>query len=341
MKLTIPALAILLSNPVIAQQSEKMDQPLVLVIHGGAGTILRENMTPDKEEAYRATLQLALDSGYAVLEQGGTALDAVEKSVVIMEDSPLFNAGRGSVLTHEGTVEMDAAIMDGNSCMAGAVSGLRLIKNPVIAARMVMMHSPHVMMIGSGAQAFAAKMGCEVEKRSYFIIRERKEQLKKAIENEKVQLDHDQKDCDLGNVNPDIKFGTVGAVALDRNGHIAAATSTGGMTNKKHGRVGDAPIIGAGTYANDSTCAVSCTGHGEFFIRNVVGYDLSALMAYKSMSLKDAAEYIILDKLERQDGRGGLIALDQKGNYVMVFNTAGMYRGVKTSKGENQVLIFK
>jgi L-asparaginase / beta-aspartyl-peptidase len=341
MKVLALYFAILLSYPLNAQ-SEKMENPVVLVIHGGAGTILRENMTPEKELAYLASLQEALDKGYAILEKGGSAIDAVEGTVMVLEDNPLFNAGRGSVLTHDSKVEMDAAIMDGHTLKAGSVAQVTNLKNPITAARMVMEKSPHVMMVGKGAEKFATQFGCKTEKSSYFIIPERKLQLKKAIDQERVELDHnDQDKNNLKNINPDSKFGTVGAVALDKNGHIAAATSTGGMTNKKHGRVGDAPIIGGGTYANDSTCAVSCTGHGEFFIRNVVAYDVSVLMAYKSMSLNDAAHHVVMEKLEKQDGRGGLIAVDRKGNYVMVFNTAGMYRGVKSSKGENQVLIYK
>lgn len=322
----------------------------VLVIHGGAGTILKKNMTPEKEEAYKAKLTEALQTGYDILKSGGTSEDAVVAAIMVMEDSPLFNAGKGSVYTSKETNEMDAAIMDGKTLKAGAVAGVRTIKNPITAARLVKDQSEHVMMVGEGADEFAKKNGAVIVDTSYFFDQNRLNQLRELKEKEKMILDHDG---DQGSVkpdsseiefnvdmNPDKKFGTVGAVALDKEGNLAAGTSTGGMTNKKFGRVGDAPIIGAGTYANNKTCAVSCTGHGEYFIRNVVAYDVSCLMEYKEISLEEAAKEVVNVKLEKQDGRGGLIAVDAKGNFTMPFNTPGMYRGYVKSDGTIHVFIY-
>lgn len=323
----------------------------VLVIHGGAGTILKKNMTPEKEKAYREKLTEALQTGYDILKNGGTSEDAVQATIMVMEDSPLFNAGKGSVYTNKETNEMDAAFMDGKTLRAGAVAGVRTIKNPITAARMVKDHSEHVMLIGEGAEEFASKNGIIMVDTSYFFDQNRLNQLRELKEKEKAVLDHDG---DQGSIkpdsseiefnvdmNPDKKFGTVGAVALDKNGNLAAGTSTGGMTNKKFGRVGDAPIIGAGTYANNATCAVSCTGHGEYFIRNVVAYDVSAMMEYKNVSVEQAANEIVNEKLEKQDGRGGLIAVDSKGNITMPFNTPGMYRGYVKADGSIHVFIYK
>ncbi|MFN4234923.1 MAG: isoaspartyl peptidase/L-asparaginase family protein [Bacteroidia bacterium] len=320
----------------------------VIAIHGGAGTILKQHMTAEKEKAYQEKLNEALMTGYSILENGGTALDAVEAAIKIMEDSPLFNAGKGSVFTNAETIEMDAAIMDGSNLKAGAIAGVKTIKNPIVAARAVMEKSEHVFLIGNGAEQFAAKQGIETVSPEYFKDENRLQQLRKIKEQEKSILDHDGEKGEINSeieFNPEIdkdkKYGTVGAVALDKYGNLAAATSTGGMTNKRYGRVGDAPIIGAGTYANNATCAVSCTGHGEYFIRNVVAYDVSALMEYKGLSLQKAAEWVVNEKLEKQDARGGLIAVDRKGNIAMPFNTPGMYRASVDANGKKIIKIYK
>lgn len=342
---------ILLSNSLFAQQKvTKMKNNYTIVIHGGAGTILKENMDAEKEKAYLNKLEEALRVGNKVLADSGTAVEAVEAAIMVMEDSPLFNAGKGSVYTNDETNEMDAAIMDGKTGMAGAVTGIKRVKNPITAARKVMEKSEHVMLVGSGAEKFAEKMGCTLVDTSYFFDQNRYNQLQKVKQQEKTMLDHDGERGEVKSsseiefnvdLNPDKKFGTVGAVALDCFGNIAAATSTGGMTNKRYGRVGDAPIIGAGTYADNESCAISCTGHGEFFMRNVVAYDVAALMKYKTWSLKKAAEFVILDKLEKQNGKGGLIGIDRKGNYIMTFNTPGMYRGVMRADGSFEVYIYQ
>lgn len=315
----------------------------VMVIHGGAGTITRKNMSPEKEAAYIAALTKALQTGYNVLKSGKTSLDAVEATIHIMEDSPLFNAGKGAVFTHDGKNEMDAAIMDGKTMMAGAVAGVTTIKNPISAARAVMEKSEHVMMVGHGAELFAKQAGIEIVDPKYFYTKERWDGLQQAIKEDSTKsvLDHgNKKSMKLGTINRDYKFGTVGAVALDKNGNLAAGTSTGGMTNKKYGRVGDSPIIGAGTYANNVTAGISCTGWGEFYIRNVVAHDISAMMEYKNMSVADASR-AALDKVGKMGGDGGLIALDAKGNVSMPFNTEGMYRGTVTENGKIEVLIYK
>jgi beta-aspartyl-peptidase (threonine type) len=301
-----------------------------LAIHGGAGTILRSSMTPEKEKLYREGLRGSLEAGTKVLEQGGTAVEAVEQAVIALEDYPMFNAGRGAVFTHEGKNEMDAAIMNGETMMAGAITGVHNVKNPVKLAKAVMEKSDHVMLTGEGAVAFAKKVGLPFEPDEYFFTQERYEQLLKIRDSNKMQLDH----------TPDKKFGTVGAVALDTHGNLAAATSTGGMTNKRYGRVGDSPVIGAGTYANNKTCAISCTGHGEHFIRAVVAHDISCLMEYKGLSLKDACRYVVLEKLVATGSRGGLIAVDSKGNTELVFNSEGMYRGVKKAGEDFSVNIY-
>lgn len=312
----------------------------VLVIHGGAGTILKKNMTPEKEKAYRDKMQEALNKGYDTLLKGGSALDACEVTLRILEDSPLFNAGKGSVFTNDGKNEMDASMMDGSNLKAGAVAGVRRIKNPVSAARCVMEKSEHVMMVGAGAEKFAKKCKLEMVDTAYFFTPERWESLQRIKKSEKTELDHSDTSGALP-VYKDYKYGTVGAVALDMNGNLAAATSTGGMTNKKWGRVGDSPIIGAGTYANNKTCAVSCTGHGEYFIRALVAYDISALMEYKGYSVKKAAGHVVLKKLVEMKGEGGVIALDAKGNFAMPFNAEGMYRGYINAKGAASVFIYK
>jgi len=319
-----------------------MNKNFGIVIHGGAGTILKKNLTPELEKEYTKVLNDALEKGYSILEKGGSAVDAVTEAIKIMEDSPLFNAGKGSVFTHDGKNEMDAAIMDGKTLLAGSVAGVRTIKNPVTAAKMVMLKSEHVMMVGEGAELFASQNGCEIVDTTYFFTQKRWDQLQDAIKNEKVSLDHsDTTSYVFPDEFNDKKFGTVGAVALDKNGNLAAATSTGGMTNKKYGRVGDAPIIGSGTYANNKTCAVSCTGHGEYFIRNVVAYDVSSQMEYGKKTLKEASDETVMKKLLSQKGEGGLIAIDKDCNIAMPFNTEGMYRGFKTSDGKSEVLIYK
>lgn len=317
---------------------------ITLVIHGGAGTITKANMTPEKEKAYKETLNLALQTGYEILKKGGTSLDAVEATVRVMEDSPLFNAGKGAVFTSEGKNELDAAIMDGRTGKAGAVASLTTVRNPISAARAVMEKSQHVMMIGQGAEKFAKEKGLQTVDPSYFRTEARYEQLQKVKkeEGEKMKLDHDSTGSgSTENIFVEgKKFGTVGAVALDAYGNLAAATSTGGMTNKRYGRVGDVPIIGAGTYADNNTCAVSATGHGEYFIRSVVAHDIAALMEYKGYSVKKAAEEVVMKKLVKRGGEGGVIAIDKNGNFAMTFNSAGMYRGY-IKNGKSEVAIYK
>ena len=309
-----------------------------IAIHGGAGTLVKGLMTPEKEEQYKSALDDALERGYAILEKGGSAIDAVETSVKVLENSPLFNAGKGSVFTNEGTHEMDAAIMDGKSLQAGAVSLITGIKNPVSLARDVMDKSDHVFLAGEGAMRFAKSLDYELEDPEYFYDELRYQQWQEIKDSDKFQLDHSEK--------KDSKFGTVGAVACDKDGNIAAATSTGGMTNKRWGRVGDSPIIGAGNYANNKTCAVSCTGSGEFFIRGVVAYDVSCLMEYKGMTVEEAASEVINKRVLEIGGDGGLIAVDTQGNIAMPFNTEGMYRAFKTSSldgkaEEKKIKIYK
>ncbi|GAA4444805.1 isoaspartyl peptidase/L-asparaginase [Pontibacter saemangeumensis] len=314
---------------------------ITLVIHGGAGTITRDNMTPEQENAYKEKLNEALKTGYAILEKGGSSLDAVEATVRVMEDSPLFNAGKGAVFTNEGKNELDAAIMDGKTLKAGAIASVTTIRNPISAARAVMEQSEHVMMIGAGAEKFAREKGLEIVDPSYFHTETRFQQLQKIRDKEKTELDHNGGTGSTENIFVEgQKFGTVGAVALDAYGNVAAATSTGGMTNKRYGRVGDVPIIGAGTYADNNTCAVSATGHGEYFIRSVVAHDIASLMDYKGLSLKKAADEVVMKKLVERGGEGGVIAVDRNGNIAMPFNSAGMYRGY-IKKGKSEVAIYK
>jgi len=304
-----------------------------LAIHGGAGTLVRGMMTPEKESLYKAVLESALHRGYMLLESGGSAVQAVEASVKELEDSHLFNAGKGSVFTSEGKHEMDASIMDGKILNAGAVSLVTGIKNPISLARDVMEKSDHVFLASKGAMQFAEKLKYHLEDEKYFYDELRFQQWQQLRGTESFKLDH--------SANKDSKFGTVGAVALDSYGNLSAGTSTGGMTNKQFGRVGDSPMIGAGNYANNKTCAVSCTGSGEYFIRGVVAYDLSCLMEYKNLSLQDAAEELIQNRLLNIGGDGGLIAVDALGNIAMPFNTEGMYRACKSSDGVNQISIYK
>jgi beta-aspartyl-peptidase (threonine type) len=324
-------------------QSQDPKNSVTLVIHGGAGTITRQNMTPEKEKAYQEVLQQALQVGYEVLKNGGTSLDAVEKTVRVMEDSPLFNAGKGAVFTHDGRNELDASIMDGKTGKAGAVAGVTTIRNPISTARRVMENSEHVMMVGAGAEQFAKDQKMEIVDPSYFHTDTRHRQLQQIRDQQKTKLDHSDDKSDSRELifieGP--KFGTVGAVALDQHGNLAAATSTGGMTNKRYGRVGDAPIIGAGTFADNNTCAVSATGHGEYFIRSVVAHDISALMEYKGLTVEQAAKEVVLKKLVEKGGTGGVIALDRHGSLAMPFNTEGMYRGYIRADGKAVVEIYK
>ncbi|MFQ6612255.1 MAG: isoaspartyl peptidase/L-asparaginase family protein [Fidelibacterota bacterium] len=306
----------------IAQSTKVVNPNFIMVIHGGAGTITRNNLTPETEAAYREKLAEVLLNGYKILSQGGTALDAVETSINIMEDSPLFNAGKGAVFNSVGENEMDASIMDGATLKAGAVAGVKTIKNPISAARKVMENTWHVLLGGSGADEFAKEQGLDIRPPEYFYTDRRWKSLQrvKAQETE--------------------KHGTVGCVVLDQYGNLAAGTSTGGLTNKRWGRIGDSPIIGAGTYANNQTCAVSGTGQGEYFIRGNVAYDISALMEYKELSVQDAA-WEVIRKLTARGGSGGVIALDQNGRFTMPFNTEGMYRGYIRPDGKPVIFIYK
>lgn len=297
----------------------------VIVIHGGAGYMNPDRMTLEQTNNAKEGLQQALDAGEKILSAGGSALDAVEASIRILEDHPSFNAGRGAVFNAEGKIELDASIMDGSNRMAGAIAGVHTIKNPISTARKVMEASPHVLLISEGAEKFAAEQGMELVDSSWFYTDGSWQEYQRIKEQREAEG----------------RKGTVGAVALDKQGNLAAGTSTGGMVMKRFGRVGDVPIIGAGTYANNESCAVSATGHGEFFIRNVVSYDISALMLYKQYSLEEAADYVVMDKLVKQKGNGGVIAVDKNGNIAMPFNTPGMYRGFIKSSGETGILIFK
>ena len=328
--------------------SGQAQDKVVLVIHGGAGTILKKNMSDEKEAAYEAKLREALEAGYAELSAGKTSVKAVQATIHVMEDSPLFNAGKGAVYTNAETQEMDASIMRGHDKEAGAVAGVSTIKNPIDAAIAVMEKSEHVMLAGTGAEEFAEKQRVTIVDSSYFKSEVRLKQLKRVQDHENAELDHDGDDRGEfdGSENEfnidyieDKKFGTVGAVALDSSGNLAAGTSTGGMTNKRYHRVGDSPIIGAGTYANELV-GVSCTGHGEYFIRNVVAYDVAALMEYADMTLEEATAKVI-EKQTEMGGKGGLIALDKDGNVSLPFNTAGMYRGWVTESGEITIEIYE
>lgn len=309
-----------------------------MVIHGGAGTILKENMTAEKEAGIRAAMNAALDAGEKVLREGGTAADAVEATIWVMEDSPHFNAGKGAVFTNAGINEMDASFMTGHDQNAGAVGGVTSLKHPISAARAVLEKSEHVLLSGKGAQEFAEQQGLETVDPKYFYTDFRWNSLQKALEGERV----DQEKLEGHRIITDIdhKYGTVGCVALDKSGNLAAGTSTGGMTNKRYNRLGDSPIIGAGTYADNATAGVSCTGWGEYFIRYAVAYDVHARMAYANASVAEAADAVINKTLVEKGGTGGLIALDAKGNVAMPFNTPGMYRGYLKAGGERAVLFY-
>lgn len=307
----------------------------VIVIHGGAGTILKQNMSPQMEEEYRSVLKKVLQSGENILSNGGSSNDAVVEVISLMENSPLFNAGKGAVFTHDGKNELDASIMNGTDLNAGAVAGVTRVKNPIQLARKVMENLPHVFLVGKGAETFAEEQGLSLVEPNYFWTKRRWESLQRAIEEEKSN------NLSLIDVLEDEhKFGTVGCVALDKNGNLAAGTSTGGMTNKRFGRVGDSPIIGAGTYANNKTCAVSATGHGEFFMRNMVAYDISAQMEYKGFSVEKAAANSI-DKVSAMNASGGVIVLDKNGKIAMPFNTMGMYRGFVVAGSDPIIKIYK
>ena len=337
-------------NEVTSPTATEVDTPVekqefAIVIHGGAGTILKKNMTPEREAAYNAKLEEAIRVGYEILKNGGSSLDAVEKTINVMEDSPLFNAGKGAVFTNAETNELDASIMDGKTLNAGASAGTTNVRNPINLARAVMEKSEHVMLSGSGAETFAEEQGLTLVEPEYFYTENRFNSLKRVKEKQaQLEKNKDSESVSLNFYDSDLKnskFGTVGCAALDKNGNLAAGTSTGGMTNKRYGRIGDAPIIGSGTYANNATCAVSSTGWGEYFIRAQVAHDISALMEYKGLSLQDASKLVIQDKLTELGGTGGIIAVDNYGNMVMEFNTAGMYRAKMNAKGELTIGIYE
>lgn len=342
MKYAIPVLcAIVLLSACSTEQSPKSTKEMTttqskeraeyaIAIHGGAGTITKANMSPEQEKEYMAALNEALDRGEEILKRGGNSLDAIEAAIMYMEDSPLFNAGKGAVFTNDERNELDASIMYGPDQNAGAIGGVTNVKNPILAARAVMEKSDHVMLSGAGAEKFSMEQGIEVVDPSYFHTERRYESLQrvKAQEQEVDQMSEAD------------RHGTVGAVALDRNGNLAAGTSTGGMTNKRWNRIGDAPIIGAGTYADNASCAVSSTGHGEYFIRYAVAHDIAARMEYKGISLQQAADEVVMDKLVEKGGSGGIISVDKDGNVALVFNSEGMYRGYATPDGR-EVKIYK
>ena len=313
---------------------------ITLVIHGGAGNITPAIMNQAQEQQYTASLQAALDDGYAILEGGGGALDAVVAAIVTLENNPLFNAGRGSVCTKKGLHEMDAALMDGSNLAAGAVAGVRNVRNPIRLAREIMLHSGHVMLSGKGANEFALQQGLDLAADDYFFNQDRYDQWVAIRDSNFYQLDYKEDNLKGAIPNTEFKFGTVGAVACDAQGNLAGGTSTGGMTNKRFGRIGDSPVIGAGTYANNKTCAISCTGHGEFFLRAVVAYDVSCLMEYAGFSLQEACDRVVKDKLKTMGGEGGLIAVNARGEHQFCFNSAGMYRGVRSSGGSQEVAFY-
>ena len=330
--------AIVFTHCAEVSASPQTDEPpterpdYALVIHGGAGTILKENMTDERAEAIRAAMNEAMDAGEKVLREGGSSADAVEATIWVLEDSPYFNAGRGAVFTNAGINEMDASFMTGQDQNAGAVGGVTTIKHPISAARAVLERSEHVLLSGKGANDFATEQGLEVVDPKYFFTQERYDALQRALDGEKVEQEK---------IDVDKKHGTVGCVALDKAGNLAAGTSTGGMTNKRYNRLGDSPLIGAGTYADNATCGVSCTGWGEYFIRYAVAYDVHARMAYGGASVQEAADAVIHKTLVEKGGTGGLIALDAQGNVAMPFNTPGMYRGYLKAGGEREIEFYE
>jgi beta-aspartyl-peptidase (threonine type) len=315
-------------------------QPITLIIHGGAGNIYPGMMTAQQEIDYHTGLKDALDQGYDVLRNGGSATDAVIAAIMSMEDNPLFNAGKGAVFTKKGVHEMDACVMEGANLAAGAVAGVRHVKNPIVLAREVMLHSGHVFLSGSGAGEFALQQGLESVPDDYFFNKERYEQWIEIRDSNFYQLDHKADNLKGVAPNPDHKFGTVGAAACDAQGNIAAGTSTGGMTNKRFGRIGDSPVVGAGTYANNQTCAISCTGHGEFFLRACVAHDISCLIEYKGLSLSEACDVVVKDKLKKMGGEGGLIAVNAKGEAHFSFNSTGMNRAMRSSDGREVIAYY-
>jgi beta-aspartyl-peptidase (threonine type) len=329
MKILLFTLGLLLTMNTFAKNHQ-----LAIVIHGGAGTILKKNLSDEQEQAIKLKLKLAIEAGYAVLEKGGESTDAVMAAINVMEDSPLFNAGIGAVYTKRGKHELDASIMRGSDLQAGAVAGVSHVKNPINAANAVMLNSPHVMLSGKGADKFARQQGLKTVDNKYFDSEYRYSQWQAIQNKETVSLSEDL-------LKTDHKFGTVGAVAIDIHGNIAAGTSTGGMTNKAFGRIGDSPIIGAGTYADNRSCGISATGHGEFFIRYAVAHDICARVLYKGDSLQESAHQVINHQLKDVNGSGGIVGLDKQGKPVMVFNTAGMYRGFKTENSDVEVFIYK
>jgi beta-aspartyl-peptidase (threonine type) len=367
--LSVLLVLVFLFLPVVAQKTKggfaelkQLQSPqnprLGFVLHGGAGVIKKGSLTPEREAEYRRKLEEALLAGYKALQDGKSSLDAIEIAIRILEDSPLFNAGKGAVFTNDGKNELDASVMDGKTLGAGAVAGLHQVKNPITLARAVMEKSPHVMMVGDGAEKFAREQNLELVPAKYFWTQDRWNVLQRILKEEK---DAKQKKAGAVSLNvvddflmqnplfqamteterlPENRFGTVGAVALDKNGNIAAGTSTGGMTNKKYGRVGDAPIIGAGTYANNNTCGVSATGWGEYFIRVGVARDIAALMEYRALDVQTAAD-TVLKKVGNLGGDGGVIAMDKFGNMGISFNSEGMYRAYINADGKPVVEIYK
>lgn len=325
-RMLVIAVLTALSCTCVVRSGGKM---FAIAIHGGAGTLSRSDMSAEQEVEYRSGLEAALDAGYVLLERGASSLDATVAAVRVLEDNPLFNAGRGAVLNRDGVAELDASLMDGRTLAAGAVSGLRHVKNPIELARLVMERSPHVMLMGEGAEEFARLQSIEMVPNEYFRTPVREQQLEQLLRGA------------IERQNALVAFGTVGAVALDREGNLAAATSTGGMTGKRWGRVGDSPIIGAGTYANNASCAVSATGHGEFFIRTVVAHDICAQVEYLKVPLAKAVDNVLNQKMKALGGNGGVIAIDPRGNVVLEFNSEGMFRGQRTSKGKREVAIYR
>ena len=326
-------------TPISSKKEIKTGKTFGIVIHGGAGTILKKNMSDSLENAYKEKLKEAITMGHAILKNGRTSIAAITATINVMEDSPLFNSGKGAVFTHEETNELDASIMDGATLNAGAVAGVKHIKNPINLALEVMNNSPHVLLAGPGAEEFAREQGFEMMDPSYFYTEKRYKSLQKVKAREK-----EKQNKSISFEDPfikDSKFGTVGCVALDKQGNLAAGTSTGGMTNKRWNRIGDSPIIGAGTYANNATCAVSSTGWGEYFIRAMVAHDISVMMEYKGISLQEAATEVIQNKVPALGGDGGIVAIDKDGNIVMEFNTAGMYRAHMNAEGELVIKIYK
>ncbi len=327
---------------VIPHQVKASEQPIAIAIHAGAGTIKKSNFNPEKEKAYRAKLKQAVEAGYQILNQGGESLDAVTAAINILEDSPFFNAAKGAVYTHDEEHELDASIMDGRNRQAGAVSGVKYIENPIELARLVMDKSAHVMLSGSGAEEFAVSQGIKLVDNSIFDTPHRYQSLKKAKAKVKqAQLQNKDYQTAVDSLPVEYKIGTVGAVALDKFGNLAAGTSTGGMTNKRFGRIGDSPVIGAGTFAENESCAVSATGHGEYFIRFNVAADICARVKYQAKTIQEAGEEVIHDVLLPVGGTGGVIIIDAKGNMSLPFNTKGMYRATKSSMSKTYVGIFK